>query len=327
LQISSLISEGGKLPDILKAIVEKSRILANSDSAYLLFREDGQETFYMRYADGINSQHLLEIKVEPVDDLFYKIKDINKPIMLDKNNLLSSELTFFIREKLKLHNSLLLPIYLRGRVIALLGIGNTREDFLYSKEDVELLDIFAKQVAIATENDILAHSVKKLEVKDSLTGLYNDSFMRNRLQEEIKRAVVYQRPCAFILFDIDNFKQYVQAYGSLKTEGVIKRIASLARDSVTEIDRVGRVGDDEFAVILPEKNKRQAQEIAEEIRKKIQFAYSEEDDNSKKITISAGVSENPLDGISSEELVSKAKELLELAKAQGRNRVVIFKER
>jgi len=327
LQISSLISQSAELDDILKAIIEKSRLLADSEVAYLLYREENQETFYMRWADGLGFQQLLDIRVEPTDDVFYRINNINKPLLLDRENLLPSQIISFVHDKLRLKNTLALPIYLRGRIIAILGIGNNREPFEYLKEDMELLDIFAKQLGIAAENDILTHSIKKLEIKDTLTGLYNELFMRSRLQEEIKRAIMYRRPCAFILLDIDHFKQYTQAFGSIQTESTLKRIAALIRDSVSEIDRVGRMSDDEFAVILPEKNKRQALETAESIRKNIEFGFSEESDKAKRATISGGVSENPLDGISAEELIVKAKEMLGLAKKEGRNRIVIIRER
>ncbi len=126
--------------------------------------------------------------------------------------------------------------------------------------------------------------------------------------------------------NIDNFKKYHESFGSLQAEGALKKIASAIRDSVTEIDRVGRTGDNEFAIILPERNKRKAQEVAEEIRKKIGFIFSEEQDANKKITVSGGVSENPLDGIDAEALVSAAKELVSLAKKQGKNRIAGFKE-
>lgn len=326
LQISSLISQSAKLDDILKSVIEKSRLLAGSETSYLLFREENQETFYMRWADGLGFQQLLDIRIEPTDDVFYRINNINKPLIADEHNLLPAASTSFVQDKLRLKNTLALPIYLRGKIIAILGIGNNTDSFGYLKEDIELLDVFAKQLAIAVENDILNHSIKKLEIKDTLTGLYNELFMRNRLQEEIKRAVMYQRPCALVLLDIDNFKQYTQSFGSLQTEATLKRIAALIRDSVSEIDRVGRIGDDEFAVILPEKNKRRALETAEGIRKKVEFGFSEEEDQAKRITVSGGVSENPLDGITSEELMLKAKEMLSLAKKEGRNRIAIIKE-
>ena len=217
-----------------------------------------------------------------------------------------------------------MPVFLKGKIKAVLGIGNTRESFQYTKDDIELLDIFAKQIAIAIENDILSHRVEKLEIRDALTGLFNATFIRNRLQEEIKRAINYQRPCSFIIFDIDNFKQFHQNVGLIAAEGAIKNIASLISSSLDEIARVGRIGDDEFAIVLPECNKRQAYETAEEIRKKVESAYSTQAEQGNKITVSAGVSENPLDGIEAEQLIAKAKELLNSAKRLGRNRVAAF---
>ena len=326
LQISSQIAQAEKLDDVLKIAVEKARFIGSSDLAFLFFREDKQDAFSMRASEGVNSDYLMDIKLGPAEDAFYEIINANKVLVLDKQGLLPENTSLFIRDKLKLRNILALPIYLHKRVVAVLGVGNMRADFSYTKEDTELLDIFAKQIAIAVENDILTLNVKRLEVRDALTGLYNDSFMRGRLQEEIKRAIAYQRPCAFIIVDVDYFKKYSQVFGSLQSESVIKRIATLIKDSTREIDRVGRLGDDEFAVILPEKNKRQAQEIAEDIRKKVEFSYGEDADLAKKITISAGVSENPVDGISANELVDKAREFLKIAKNSGRNRVVILKE-
>jgi diguanylate cyclase (GGDEF)-like protein len=322
LQISSLISQGSQLDDILKLIVEKSHLLASSDAAYLLFREEKEEAFSMRVADGLACAYLLKIKVGPTDALFSKISKSGKVLILDKQNPLPQPIALSFYEQFRFRNTLLTPVFLRGRIAAVLGIGNTRDNFVYDKQDLELLDIFAKQIAIAVENDILMHRVEKLEIKDTLTGLYNEGFIRSRLQEEIKRAIAYQRPCALALFNLDNFRQYHETFGSLQAESTLKKVALLVRDSVGEIDRVGRTGDNEFSVVLPEKNKRQAQQLAEEIRKKVAFSFSEEQDSKKRLSISAGVSENPLDGIEAEELIAKAKEALAAAKSQGMNRVV-----
>ncbi|MFH0855695.1 MAG: diguanylate cyclase [Candidatus Omnitrophota bacterium] len=326
LQVSSLISQSARLEDTLKAIVEKSRLLAGSETSFLLYREENQEAFCVRWAEGFGFEQLLDIIVEPSEDVFCRLNNINKSLILDARNSLPEAVASFVRDKLKLRNTLIFPVYLRGRVLALLGVGNNKEGFTYLKEDTELLEVFTKQLAIAVENDILNHSIRKLEIRDSLTGLYNAAFMRNRLQEEIKRAIIYQRPCAFVLFDIDNFKQYTQDFGSIQTEATLKKMSALIRDSVSEVDRVGRMGDDEFAVILPEKNKRQALETAESIRKKIELGFSEEEDKAGKITVSGGLSENPLDGINSEDLIAKAKEMLHSAKQAGRNRVTVAKE-
>ncbi|MDP2044290.1 MAG: diguanylate cyclase [Candidatus Omnitrophota bacterium] len=324
MQISSLISQESKIEDILKIAVEKSKFLANSETAFLLFRDEHKDFFYMKIVDGARADYLMGIVVGAKEDICNNFLNLNKPLILDKQNFLSDNLTIDFLEKFQLKNCLAMPVFLKSKVKAILGIGNTREGFQYNKDDIELLDIFSKQVAIAIENDIMASRIEKLEIKDALTGLYNQAFINSRLQEEIKRAIAYQRPCAFIIFNVDNFSNYRDKFGLIAAEVAIKKIALLVRDSVTEFDRVGRTGDDEFSVILPEKNKRQAQDVAEDIRKKIEFVYSEEQDRNKQLTFSAGVAENPLDGIEAEQLILKARELLGKAKTQGKNRVAVF---
>lgn len=324
MQISSLISQGSKVEDILKIAVEKSKFLASSETAFLLFRDENKDFFYMKIVDGARADYLMGIVLGAKEDIYSKFLKLNKLLILDNQNLLNDNLRDDFSERFQLKNCLAIPVFLKGRVKAILGIGNTQEDFQYDKDDIELLDIFSKQIAIAVENDIMASRIEKLEIKDALTGLYNQSFINSRLEEEIKRAIAYQRPCAFIIFNVDNFSKYRDKFGLITAEVAIKKIAVLVRDSVTEFDRVGRTGDDEFSVILPEKNKRQAQDIAENIRKKIESIYSEEKDRDKQLTSSAGVAENPLDGIEAGQLILKARELLSKAKTAGKNRVVVF---
>jgi len=324
LQVSSLISQEAKLEDVLRIAVEKSRLLANSEAAFLLFKEENKDSFCVKAADGAGVNYLMTLSIGGKEGIYNKVFNLNKLLILDKQNLLNDNLAAEFFAKFQVKNCLSMPVSLRGGVKAVLGIANSRDNFLYSKDDIELLDIFSKQIAIAIENDLLARRVEKLETKDTLTGLYNRNFITNRLQEEIKRAITYQRPCAFIVFDIDNFKNHRDKFGLISSEVTLKKIAVLLSDSVTEVDRVGRTGDDEFSLILPEKNKRQGKEVAEEIRKKIQLAFCSDQDSGKSITLSAGVAENPLDGVEAEQLVAKAKELLKKAKNEGRNKVVAF---
>lgn len=322
LQISSLISHGDKLENILKLTVEKSRALANSDAAYLFIKDEGSDTFSVKEKDGTNSEHLLQLKLKPDDKIFSKLIEANQPLILDKENALTEDIKTAFHENFKLNSTFALPIHLKDRLIGILGIGNKSETILYRKGDRELLELFTKQIAIAVENDILTQRIRELEIKDALTGLYNEVFIRNCLEEEIKRAIIHRRPCAFMLLNIDNFQQFHEKFGLLQAEGALKKIASLIiQDSFTEVDRVARVGDNEFAVVLPERNKRQAKEIAEGARKKIEFAFSKEGDVFRRLTVSGGVSENPLDGVNAKELITKAKEALNFAKAGGKNRI------
>jgi diguanylate cyclase (GGDEF)-like protein len=312
LQISYLISQDTRLEEILKLVTEKSRLLSESDLAYLFLREETTDVFHLKEADGINAQDISNIEIKPEDEIFHALVKAHKPLILDQDNPLQASLAAYFLEKFKLKNTLVLAIYLKGRISAILGIGNNRDTFSYKNDDMKFLDIFAKQVAIALENDILVRRLEKLEIKDPLTGLYNDTFIRGRLDEEIKRAIIHQRPCAFVILSINNFQDFRKNFGSLESETNLKKVAFLIRDAVTEIDRVARIQDAEFAIVLPEKSKRQAQRVAEEIKKKIESTFSQEPDINKRLAVTAGVSENPLDGVRAEELISKAKEALKL---------------
>lgn len=327
LQISNLISEGAKPGEVMKTVTTRLQLLSDSDTTFLFFREEDSEKFYIKEVEGSNANELLNLELKEVEGVFESFIKSKKAFVVDSNNSLKPNIAALFYEKFRLKNSLALPVYLKGKITAILGMGNNRESFAYKNDDIRILDVFVKQLAMALENDMLVRNLKKLEVKDALTGLYNQAFIRNRLEEEIKRAIVYRRPCAFILFNIDNFKQFHDNFGLLQAEAALKKTASLILDSFSEIDRVARIGDNEFAAVLPEKNKRQAQEKAEEVRKKIEFNFNKDRDANKRITVSGGISENPLDGISAEELIVKAKEALNFAKTQGKNRIGVLSQK
>jgi diguanylate cyclase (GGDEF)-like protein len=322
LQISSLILQGAGLEEVFKATTVKSRLLAKSTTAYLFFRKEATDIFSIKVVDGASSAQLLAAKIGLQDAIFSILINSREALILDSKNRLSEELRGEFYKSFGFKNTLAIPVFFRGKVAGILGIGNSEDSFLYKRDDMELLDIFAKQLAIALENDLLSHRLEKLEIKDNLTGLYNEAFIRNRLEEEIHRAIIYQKPCAFALLNIDDFSKIETNFGPVYAEATLKKIAYLIRDSVTEIDRVARTTNNEFAIVLPERNKRQAKAIIEEVRKKIELAFGEEQDTNRKLTVSGGVSENPLDGVSAVELVEKSRDALRQAKMLGKNRIL-----
>jgi diguanylate cyclase (GGDEF)-like protein len=321
LQISSLISQGAQLDEILTLSVDKIMQVGQSEIGFLMTKAEGQDILAIRCLRGNYHEGLRDYKIRLGQDLLGSIIYKKEVFILDKNNTESSPAVVAFQEKFAMRNAIIIPLYVRGKALGVISIANNLADFVYSSDDLEVLEIFVKQIAIALETDFLHFRVQKLEVKDALTGLYNERFITNRLEEEIKRAVIYQRPCAFLLFNVDNFRRYYTLFGGLASEAVLKKIALALEDSITEVDRAGRFGDNAFAIVLPERNKKEAMRMAEEIRKKIEYIFKEETDVNKKMTISGGVSENPIDGISAQELIAKAKELLDEAKAHGKNQV------
>ncbi|OGW80938.1 MAG: hypothetical protein A3C47_05715 [Omnitrophica bacterium RIFCSPHIGHO2_02_FULL_51_18] len=161
----------------------------------------------------------------------------------------------------------------------------------------------------------LLEKVEKLSLKDSLTGLYNGSYLRERLSEEIQRAVHYQQPCSLACFSVDNFDELLSRNGLKASEEALKSVAKVFSGYLSEFDRAARTSKGEFAVIFPDKNKKKVIEIADRIQKDIAGL------SGGSFTVCIGISENPIDGTLAEELLSKAKERVKSARLKGVNRV------
>ncbi len=225
-------------------------------------------------------------------------------------------------EELGRPNLLMQPVTLRNHLVGVLAVGNHHPQYAFAPELIDLLSVFVKQTSIALENELLLRKNKALTVKDELTGQYNENYIRQRIEEEIKRAIAYQRPCAIGMFAINRFEEYQRQRGTPEADRALKKVAKVIEAAVTEIDRVGRFNNYEFVVVLPERNKRQAIEIADEIRRRVAFAFASSDEQADRLTISGSVAENPLDGITAEDLISKAQAAIHEAALRSPNAVV-----
>ena len=323
-QIGNIISSTADLNVILQFIIEKAYGLVKSDKAFLMLMEDESKEFVVKAMHNIKTEDVDNIKAKAGEGAFGKIVTANKTFIVDASHKPPDDFRNFL-SKHALKNIIMVPVIMRLKPIGLIACGNSFNDFSYEKDDIELMGVFAKQASIAFENDKLLQKTEELSVKDDLTGLYNINYFRTRFEEEIQRATAYQRPCSLILMGIDGFKNYYAKNGEIAGSAVVKKIAQILENSVEQVDRVARFSDNGFAIICPEKNKVEALALAENIRKEIEkFKFPHvEGQPGGKITISAGISANPLDGISPNELTNKASERLEQAKAEGKNKVII----
>jgi diguanylate cyclase (GGDEF)-like protein len=105
---------------------------------------------------------------------------------------------------------------------------------------------------------------------DELTGAYNFRYFIARLKEEMERSVRYNRPLVLAFIDCDNFKYYNDKYGHLEGNIALKKIGRLLKNNTRVSDVVARFGGDEFAVILPETDMKNARFVMERTRKLIE---------------------------------------------------------
>ncbi len=323
-QIGNMISSSADLNVILQFIIEKAYEVVKSEKAFLMLAGEESKELTMKAMHNIKTEDIDKMKIKVGKSGFGKIVAENKLFIVDSSHKPPADFRNFLSEH-GLKNIIMVPIIMMSKPVGLIACGNNFSAFSYKEDDVELMGIFAKQASIAFENDKLLQKTEELSIKDDLTGLYNINYFRTRFEEEIQRATAYQRPCSLILMEIDDFKNYYARNGEIASSAVLKKIAQILENSVEQVDRIARFSDNGFAIVCPEKNKVETLALAENIRKEIEkfkFPHAESQPG-RKITISAGISANPLDGISSDELTNKASERLGQAKAKGKNKVVI----
>lgn len=159
--------------------------------------------------------------------------------------------------------------------------------------------------------------LQKLAITDGLTQLLNHKAIFEKLEEEIKRKIRYDYPLSILMLDIDHFKKINDTHGHQQGDRVLSKVAETINKTSREVDQIGRYGGEEFLVIFPNTNVKQAHNAAERIRKqveKIQFSEG------IKVTISGGVVEYNAENVL--EFVEKGDKQLYRAKEAGRNKIM-----
>jgi diguanylate cyclase (GGDEF)-like protein len=160
---------------------------------------------------------------------------------------------------------------------------------------------------------------------DVLTGLPNRREIMERLQDELERSDRSRHPVSVLMFDIDHFKRVNDTWGHAAGDQVLKVVAETAQASLRRIDSCGRIGGEEFLVLLPETDRDDAQATAERLRMAIASQSITFDGKNIEVTVSLGVAIHaagaPLPA--PDLLIQRADEALYAAKEGGRNRVVM----
>ncbi|MBL0140990.1 MAG: diguanylate cyclase [Betaproteobacteria bacterium] len=159
---------------------------------------------------------------------------------------------------------------------------------------------------------------------DALTGLASRRHFFETAEAELVRSRRYDAPLSLLMLDIDHFKDVNDAHGHRAGDRVLRQLAATCREVLRTVDEVGRVGGEEFAILLPETAIEGAIEVAERLRVAIGNAEVTRDEGVPlRISVSIGVAALA-DGTNLDTLMSQADSALYDAKHHGRNQVRAF---
>ncbi len=301
------------------AVKTAAQVLNADYSSVALLDPDGRLILKAAWGRGTNRAIGMELEQGKRSQTGYTILQ-GKPILVRDYNKLTEFSVPPLVSEFKISSGLSVPMLSRGKIIGAM-LAHSKTPHHFKQESIPILSLIANQTAITVDKIRLLDERTHLAFTDELTGLYNRRHFIKLAEREVNRAVRYKHPQAFIMFDLDRFKQVNDKYGHSVGDQVLKTVASLARQELREIDLIGRYGGEEFVILLPETGRRGAKALAERLRKRIAQTQIKVGQAEISITISVGVSILSPDCNDLTQLIEAGDKALYAAKAAGRNRV------
>ncbi len=194
-------------------------------------------------------------------------------------------------------------------------------------KEAELLAQLSTMVRIKLLQDELKQRMRELDrlaSTDVLTGLYNRRMFFIRFEEELARGRRNKSPFCLVYVDIDHFKNTNDTYGHQAGDVILQRVSEVMNSQLRLSDVLGRIGGEEFAVLLPDTTAQAGEQIAERLRGAIARERIKYEAQVIPTTISLGVyaSTDPA-ALNIDQYIRQADEALYEAKHTGRNKVVL----
>ncbi len=206
--------------------------------------------------------------------------------------------------------------------VSLLGSGGSVLWVMVSMVPVsyngELADLAT--IVDITERKQLELELQRLATTDALTGVANRRSFIEQAERELERARRHSLPLALVMMDIDHFKRINDSLGHAGGDAAIRQVVQACAQLVRRLDVIGRLGGEEFALLLPQTELAAAQPLVERLR--AQIAALMPDQAGGALTASFGITALRAGDCRVDELLLRADEALYAAKHQGRNCVV-----
>jgi diguanylate cyclase (GGDEF)-like protein/PAS domain S-box-containing protein len=328
-RIGTEITSGLDLDKLLHRLQMQVQEAIPMDIFYIAFYDDvtGEMNIPIYYNIGElrkGTQRNLKEKGGLTGYVIRNRKTIIVPDLLDPDREPREEY-ILISEKLP-RTYIGVPLISRGDVIGAISMQSYLPS-AFSHEQIELFEIIATQAVFAIENARIYSRMQEMATTDVLTGLNNRRQFIQLAGNEVERSLRYHKKCSMIMIDIDGYKMINDTFGHGAGDRVLSDFGLLCSEKLRRMDICGRLGGDEFGLILPETDLPRAEAIAERLRSS--FALLEINFNGSliKVTASLGISQLKDKVKDLEALMETADQAMYLAKQAGKNQVAVYKEK
>lgn len=296
-------------------IIHKLREILMVDIAFLLLDDHKNNRFSTEVLDSVRQ---LEFEGISKDEAFIHSVLVDKQmIIVDTANSYRSDFCDFFKKKLGLDNIFLVPVVINDEVLGFVGCGIFGARHTFSVKSIELIAFFIKYIVFNLRLNMSSVLVSDSEIKDALTGLYTETFMIDRLDEEMERSRRGRIPCGIYMIKLNRFKKYLVDSGILSVEADLKKIASVLLDDLAEGSKAVRCSEDVFCIICPGMNKPQIEELKQKAIRDLMESFGEK---FTELGICGASAEMPIDGMTRQELLAHTEKELTAAQPTAARR-------
>lgn len=214
-----------------------------------------------------------------------------------------------------------IPFNNRNHVKGVFYLDHKKNANHFHNDQLPLLNMFSEEINIALHNNVLYTK----SITDDLTQLYTKQHVNEAISFEMKRAQRYQTELSIIVLDLDFFKQINDTFGHVMGDSVLIDFATILTSHIRDCDLIGRIGGEEFIIILPNTDIKGAYVFGERIRKAtVDYKFGDSNQN-LSVTVSVGAASYKSKYAGNIELfIDAADKALYYAKKQGRNQTMMF---
>ncbi len=212
------------------------------------------------------------------------------------------------------------PLSLRGNMVGLIIVESTEKN-AYLPYHADILRALAAYTAIALENEKLFSHVNTLATTDPLTGLINRRSIFAKAAGEFARYKRYKEPLAIVMIDIDKYKSINDTYGHPAGDAVLVKVAEAFLAAIRTTDALGRIGGDEFLLLLPNTDLEGAMAMAKRVHNSVLNKVYLIEGQEICLKSSMGVAEPNLTDASIDDAIKRADYALYEAKEAGGNTI------
>ncbi len=263
------------------------------DEKARIFIYNTREVLAAEWTPEIGSNYYLEqVRKSSIESLHASLKILSNQYAID-----SLDRVFELRK--------LVVILLGGVILALVGAGIFVFRPLFQKITLQ------------------EQELKGLAFTDSLIGCQNHRSFLTNADKEFNRSRRYNRPFSILFVDVDEFKDINDIFGHALGDQALIQLADIFQNSIRSFDFLGRIGGDEFGIVLPETDTEKASLIAEKLRKNVSEFVCSGELTSIELSVSIGVATIDVSDNSAFDTLNRADQNLYTSKRSGRNKVVV----